>query len=621
MGTPVRILALEDSRGDVVLMKFHLEEAGLDFVLENVMTRVGFEKALIEFAPDIILADYTLPDYDGISALETARKITPEIPFVFVTGTLSVEVAVDTLKRGATDFVLKDNISKLPGVVAEAVNIQEKQKEEGGSDKDLLAYERLFNLSLDLLCITGADGYFKKVNPVFLDTLGYSREELLSRPFIELVHPEDVENTRAEFQKQISGIPSIHFENRFRCKDDSYKWLAWTARPDPERGILYSVARDVTEQKRNEEDLRIRDRAMWSSSNGVIITDPNLASNPIIYVNPAFEKITGYAKEEVLGLNCRILQKGDLEQKGLEIMRMAIREGKECKVIIRNYKKNGDLFYNEIKISPVRDNKNRITHFVGILNDITDRLRSEQILKESYKTIEAHAQELEQFAYITSHNLRAPVANIQGLMEIYESDSLDKDTFQILNKNLRISVETLERVIGDLNSILDIRRNSSRQRKSVNLEEVVREIMSNLTEKIRTADATINYNFTQAPSIYTIEPYIYSIFHNLIENAIKYRKKDKKLVLNISLNIENDQILLSFSDNGMGINLSKNRNDLFGLYKRFHFHVDGKGLGLHMVKQQVDAMRGEIEVESEVNEGTTFHIYLPISQLVPQPYI
>ncbi len=109
--------------------------------------------------------------------------------------------------------------------------------------------ERFFRLSLDLLCIAGTDGYFKRVNPAFCDVLGYSAGELLDRPFLELVHPEDVAATEAEMERLGAGQPTLHFENRYRCKDGSWRWLAWKTQPFDEEGVLYAAARDVTEQK------------------------------------------------------------------------------------------------------------------------------------------------------------------------------------------------------------------------------------------------------------------------------------------------------------------------------------------------------------------------------------
>ena len=142
-----------------------------------------------------------------------------------------------------------------------------------------------------------------------------------------------------------------------------------------------TVIGDVTERKRAEQALRVRDRAMAAAANGIIITDWNQSDNPIIYGNPAFENISGYTLDEVLGHNARFLQGDDCEQEGLKEVRTAIGQGHECQVVVRNYRKDGTLFWNELTISPVRDKKGQVAHFVGIQNDITERKRAEEALQ------------------------------------------------------------------------------------------------------------------------------------------------------------------------------------------------------------------------------------------------
>jgi PAS domain S-box-containing protein len=123
---------------------------------------------------------------------------------------------------------------------------------------------------------------------------------------------------------------------------------------------------------------RLLDRAVAASSNGIIITDPTLPDNPIVYVNSAFEKTTGYAAEEALGRNCRFLQGSERDQPVLEELRGAIREERECRVVLRNYRKDGAPFWNELHVSPVRDDRGSLTHFVGVQNDVTERKRAEE---------------------------------------------------------------------------------------------------------------------------------------------------------------------------------------------------------------------------------------------------
>ena len=138
-----------------------------------------------------------------------------------------------------------------------------------------------------------------------------------------------------------------------------------------------------TERERAEEERRLRDRAIAASSTGVLITDPNLPDNLIVYVNPAFERMTGYAAEEVLGWNCRFLQGEDRDQPALEEVRDAIREERGCRVVLRNYKKDGTPFWNELYVSPAYDDGGRLTNFVGAQNDITERREAEEALRKS----------------------------------------------------------------------------------------------------------------------------------------------------------------------------------------------------------------------------------------------
>jgi PAS domain S-box-containing protein len=149
----------------------------------------------------------------------------------------------------------------------------------------------------------------------------------------------------------------------------------------PPRAVV--AHENITERKRAEEELRLRDRAIAASSNGVVITAPTLPDNPIIYVNPAFERVTGYAAEEVLGRNCRFLQGTDREQPGLEELRAALPEGRACRVVLRNYKKDGTMFWNELSISPVRGEGGELTNFVGIQENITRRIKAQEELRQS----------------------------------------------------------------------------------------------------------------------------------------------------------------------------------------------------------------------------------------------
>ncbi len=215
---------------------------------------------------------------------------------------------------------------------------------------------------------------------------------------------------------------------------------------------------------------------------------------------------------------------------------------------------------------------------------------------------------LQQFSYTVSHNLRGPVASMLGLINIHRLSTDDDDKASIFSQ-LEKSVLSLETVITDLNKIIDIRRDTFNINEKVSLENEVKQIIQSLHVYIKENDVRINLDFKH-PEIISIKAYINSILYNLISNAIQYRSPDRKLIINISSYWKSDMVIIEVSDNGIGIDLDRFSDDLFKLYKRFHTHIEGKGLGLFIVKQQVEKLNGTIEVESQPDKGTRFIVSL-----------
>lgn len=244
--------------------------------------------------------------------------------------------------------------------------------------------ERFFELSLELLCKASFDGYFLQLNPVWTKTLGFDLEFLLKTPFLDLVHPDDRAATQTTLETLTQGQPILTFENRYQCWDGQYRWLAWIAMPVLEDAVIYATARDVTDRKQQEERLALLERAISFARNGIIITDATQPDNPAIYANPAVLRITGYTLPEILGQNCRIFQGGDHNQDSLAAIRHAVSQGQDCEVVLRNYRRDGSLFWNELHIAPIYDEKNQLTHFIGIQNDITaqKQAQAEQLNNE-----------------------------------------------------------------------------------------------------------------------------------------------------------------------------------------------------------------------------------------------
>ena len=219
--------------------------------------------------------------------------------------------------------------------------------------------------------------------------------------------------------------------------------------------------------------------------------------------------------------------------------------------------------------------------------------------------------ELQQFSYTVSHNLRGPVASMLGLINIHHlsiEETEKASIFSLLEK----SAQSLETVIHDLNKIIDIRKDKFSINETVNLEKEVNLIIQSLNVFITENEVKVNLDF-KANEIDSVKAYINSILYNLISNAIQYRSPDRKLIIDVSARKKSDYVVIEVADNGLGIDLVRFKDDLFKLYKRFHSHVEGKGLGLYIVKQQVEKLNGYIEVESTPGTGTRFSVYLKVN--------
>jgi ligand-binding sensor domain-containing protein/signal transduction histidine kinase len=231
-------------------------------------------------------------------------------------------------------------------------------------------------------------------------------------------------------------------------------------------------------------------------------------------------------------------------------------------------------------------------------------------IKERTQELVEYNQQLEQFAFITAHNLRAPVARILGLGKVLELIRKDPIEAKLIVDKLIFTTEELDTVVKDVSTVLEIRKNKTYVVGKLNFEEELAIIKENLEHEITETRAEIIDDFSEANVIHTAKPYLDSILINLIHNAIKYRDVNRRLSIHVKTGVTDGYICLTIRDNGLGIDLGLHKKNMFNLYKRFHTHVEGKGMGLYLVKAQVVALGGKIEVESEVNVGTTFKVFL-----------
>lgn len=376
-------------------------------------------------------------------------------------------------------------------------------------------------------------------------------------------------------------------------------------------GGVVSLRTDVTNLKEAQETLILRDRAIASVVSGVLITDPTQPDNPIVDLNPAFERMTGYSREEALGRNCRFLQGPDSDPEAVAVIRDAIDEVHECQTVIKNYRKDGTPFWNEIKITPVRDPATgKAMHFVGVLTDVTDRITSQTALERVLAELHRSNQELEQFAYMVSHDLQEPlrmVASYTQLLERRYKDQLDATAREFIG----YAVDGAQRMQGFIQDILQYSRVGTHGRPFERLEvgPLVRRALENLRVAIEEKNAEVVCG--KMPEVEADPVQLGQLFQNLIGNALKFAGTER-VRIEIAATKQDGVWQFAIRDNGIGIG-SEDLERIFVIFQRLHTRQEyqGSGIGLAICKRIVERHGGRIWVESEPGKGSSFYFTIP----------
>ncbi|MFB9058117.1 PAS domain S-box protein [Mariniflexile ostreae] len=271
--------------------------------------------------------------------------------------------------------------------------------------------------------------------------------------------------------------------------------------------------------------------------------------------------------------------------------------------------KTGTPIWAIITKSLIKNNKGIPTHYVLHVEDINDSKTAELKIRALLDISEKQNKQLLNFAHIVSHNLRSHYSNLEmicSVIELEEPNFVETDNFSII----KTAIGKLGDTIHNLNDSINLKSKVLKNLKPVNLKDAIDNAILNIRQFAKTHNAIIHIAVDDSIKITTVPSYIHSIFHNLLTNAIKYKSPNRQLLINISATIEGKYVIITFKDNGIGINLDLHGEKIFGMYKTFHNQDNSNGLGLYITKNQVEALDGDIKVESEVNVGTIFTITL-----------
>ena len=334
------------------------------------------------------------------------------------------------------------------------------------------------------------------------------------------------------------------------------------------------------------DKLRLLERAVTASTNSIVITDPNLPDDPLVYVNPAFEETTGYAVEEAVGRNCRFLQGEDRDQPAVEELRRAVREGRHCTVVLRNYRKDGSLFWNELSIYPMRDEKGRVTNFVGVQNDITERIRAQEALSEMRRAERRRiARDLHD---IVLQDLSGALQSLR-LTHLRARDS---------ELDLEEELEALGRATSGLRSaIYDLR--NERERPFVKSVESLVELNRQLSpgRKIR---LVVEEGFPQGLAG-EVGVQLSRIVQEALANARRHSGAEH---VEVRLRHEGSKgITVEVMDDGRGFDRASVR----------------AGVGLSAMRERVDGLGGKVAIDSQPAKGTKVRVRVPLGGGTPAP--
>lgn len=392
----MRLLIIDDDALERSLTIKTLRGKFADADMVEVGSREAFDEKIAEADFDLVITEYRLAWTDGLTLFKTIKSRYAHLPIIMLTQYGNEEVAVTAIKSGMADYIVKRNRHFLLDEIDRSL-IEVKKTTQRKDDNKFRFYERRdpfisrFTRDFAYFIRISPDGkpIFEWVTEPLKRLIGNaaSHDESKQRDWVLPIHPEDITIVQQRFKKLLTGFEDTS-EYRVMLDDNEIRYFSDHTLPvrdliDGKVIQLYGVMQDITVRRTVEEKLYLMQHAIDSSSNGVIITGLADKDYPIIYVNEAFSRTTGYSVQEVLGRNCRFLQRDDRNQPAVVELRDALQSNRDAHAILRNYRKDGSLFWSEIYISPIHDKQGRITHYVGVQNDVTQRVEMEYALSKS----------------------------------------------------------------------------------------------------------------------------------------------------------------------------------------------------------------------------------------------
>ncbi|MGE0932444.1 PAS domain S-box protein [Peijinzhouia sedimentorum] len=449
----------------------------------------------------------------------------------------------------------------------------------------------------------------KDLKIVYTDGTGFAKEGLNPRDFEGRFYPDlfDIDNKQlaeSELNKVLAGESSI-FQLSAESRTYLVSAIALENKGHEDGGIILSTF-EITEQRKAEEQIYFQAEILQNIKESVVVTD---SKGIITYWNGGAEAFLGFEASEVLGNNIKSIYP-ETSRLSNSVREKLINHGQISDEINLKHK-NGEIKWILSIRKGLFDKHGNFMGIIGVSHDITERKQIEHEQALLTEELSKQNKELQQFSYIVSHNLRAPVVNIRSFLNLLEVDDIQDDWNKEIIGKLDIAIQRMESTLGDLINAISFKKDTTVPKTEIYLDSFCEGILQSIEHQFKKAKAEISTDFSKASSILYLPFHLENILMNLFTNAIKYKKPDVPLKLAIQSYNEGQFLIIEVSDNGLGIDLAKFEDRIFGLYQRFHENVsDGRGIGLYLIKNQLKAMGGDLLIESQVGVGSTFKAYI-----------
>lgn len=429
------------------------------------------------------------------------------------------------------------------------------------------------------------------------------------------IDQNDKERILAATYDAIKGLKDFDEEYRIKLQNGStrfIKGISKAIRDKNGRSIKMTGANwDITELRSTEFELarstKLFTETFEHSAVGMALVSPDLKW---LKANKSLIHCLGYSEEELLKMTSMDITHPDDLPSSNSYKKKVVNSGSENLQLQKRYfHKNGNIVHAIIGSTPVKDLNGKVSHFITQFLDITDRIEAQKKLEALVDVTKSQNESLTNFAHIVSHNLRSHSTNMTMLTKFLNKEE-DEEERKNINRMITNATESLSETIAHLNDVVQVKTGALEKLQSISILNTVNQITRSINGLLEEQNTKLKIDVPKSHFVHAVPAYLESIFLNVLTNALKYSSTQRTPVIEIKSKIIGEDILISFKDNGQGIDLNRHGNTIFGMYKTFHKHKDAKGIGLFITKNQVESMSGTISIESKVDEGTTIFIKL-----------